>query len=95
MTITLWDRLRAGWASEARWFIRPVELSDGCTLVVHPEISPDGLFWCAEGSAGLRITEPVLASLKLRDFGQWLRLRCDLSGPSPSAKLMIYLALKE
>lgn len=84
------------WASEARWFVRVLELIGRATrLTLHPEISPDGLVWCAEGSAPLTFTEPGLASLPLREFGHWLRLRAELSGDDAAVKVLIYLALKE
>ena len=79
-----------GWASEARWFIRTLELTGG--MRVTPQISPDGLFWCDEGSPALRIAQPGLHSLALRDFGHWLRLRVEVTGRS---KVIVYLALKE
>lgn len=85
-----------GWASEARWFVRSLEVSgDEVALSIYPQISPDGLHWCDEGSAPLTVRAPGLVSLKLRDFGQWLRLRGELTGRDPSVKVIVYLALKE
>ena len=78
------------WASEARWFVRVFEI-DG-VLKLNPQVSPDGLEWCAEGSGGLEIDAPGLHSLALRDFGHWLRLEAKLSG---RARVQILLALKE
>jgi hypothetical protein len=86
----------AGWATEARWFIRVVEMKGNKTaLVITPQLSPDGLFWCDEGREELVIRAPGLHSLALREFGSWLRLRCRVSGQGPSVKVLIYLALKE
>ena len=85
----------AAWAGEARWFVRVVELAEGSRLVCRPQISPDGLYWCDEGSAGVELETPGLASFALRDFGGWLRLDCRLTGAAPSAKVVIHLALKE
>ena len=82
-----------GWATEARWFLRVIELHG--VLSVTPQISPDGLFWCDEGREALRIERPGLYSFPLRDFAHWLRLRADLAGDRPTVKLMIQLALKE
>jgi hypothetical protein len=82
-----------GWASEARWFLRVIELRG--TLAVTPQLSPDGLFWCDGGPEALRVSQPGLYSFPLRDFGHWLRLKAVLTGDSPSVKLMIQLALKE
>jgi len=84
-----------GWAVEARWFVRVLELSgDESGLDLTPEISPDGLVWCAEGTPPLAIRAPGLYSLPLRDFGHWLRLSGRLVGTEPRVKLLIYLALK-
>jgi hypothetical protein len=84
------------WAGEARWFIRLLDLAgDDVSLEAIPQISPDGLFWCDEGSPSLVMRETGLYSLKLREFGQWLRLRCELRGAGPRTKVLIYLALKE
>jgi hypothetical protein len=85
----------AGWASEARWFVRVLDIAEGAALVLTPQISPDGLFWCNEGSAPLHITTGGLHSFSLREFGQWLRLHVAVTGGSPRVKVMIYLALKE
>ncbi len=79
-----------GWATEARWFIRVLDITG--TLRVRPQISPDGLTWCDEGSASLELSEPGLWSFPLRDFGHWLRLRCEVTG---EVKVLVHLALKE
>jgi hypothetical protein len=85
-----------GWASEARWFVRVLDLSgEGAALTVHPQISPAGLFWCDEGSAPLLIEDAGLYSTALRDFGGWLRLRGVLTGVESRFRVLIYLALKE
>jgi len=83
------------WAGEARWFVRVLDIGSDVGLELHPEISPDGLFWCTEGSGPLRISEPGLFSFALRDFGHWLRLNGTLVGSEPRVKVLIYLALKE
>jgi len=86
----------AGWATEARWFIRVVEIKGSdAALSIVPQVSPDGLFWCDEGRSAVVIQAPELRSFALRDFGNWLRLRCRVSGHEPSVKVLIYLALKE
>ena len=84
-----------GWATEARLFVRALEMSAGTVLRVRPRISPDGLFWCDEGSKGLELTAPGLASFPLRDFGHWLQFEASLDGPEPFARILITLALKE
>jgi hypothetical protein len=90
----------AGWASEARWFVRTLELSAGARLRVATQISPDGLVWCDHESVSERIcSETGLTSWPVHEFGQWLRLRVRVEGPSTpedraSTKLLVYLALK-
>ncbi len=85
-----------GWASEALWFIKVIEVTGKDTSIkVRGEISPDGLFWCDSGKEALKITKTGLYPLSLRDFGHWLRLTCTLKGKKPKVKLMIYLSLKE
>jgi len=83
------------WASEARVFVRILEMSPDTVLTVRPRISPDGMFWCDEGSKGLEMREVGLGSFALRDFGHWLQLEIGLEGPQPFARIMVYLALKE
>lgn len=91
----------AGWASEARWFVRVLHSSGSdIELTLTPQISPDGMIWCDEGSAPMRIRPtqdkpPFLYSLGQTHFGQWLRLRGELSGAEASITVIIYLALKE
>jgi hypothetical protein len=86
----------AGWASEARWFVRILEMKGrDAALSLTLQISPDGLFWCDEGGEQLAVRGPGLYSFALRDFGNWLRLRARVSGGEPSVKGFIYLALKE
>ena len=86
----------AAWASEARWFIRVLDIGGtGAALTVAPQVSPDGLFWCDEGHEPLAMSACGLYSIALRDFGGWLRLRAQVKGQNSSIKVMIYLALKE
>ena len=84
-----------GWALEARWFVRVLEIfGENVELTLIPQVSPDGLFWCDEGSDPLKMTATGLSSIALEDFGHWLRLDGKLSGENPSVKVLIYLALK-
>ncbi len=82
-----------GWAEEARWFVRVLELDGQLTLT--PQLSPDGLFWCDDEKVPMVVRDKGLYTLSLRDFGNWLRLRGEFARASSSAKIMIYLALKE
>ncbi len=84
-----------GWASEAIWFVRVLEAGPGTSLNAQAQVSPDGLFWCDKEDPTLTISGTGLAHLPLRNFGAWLRLRGELGGENPSAKVLIYLSLKE
>lgn len=81
------------WAREARVFVRALELTG--TIEATAEISPDGLFWMKEGSPPVRLEQPGLLSFPLREFGHWLRISLRNSGSAPTARVIIYLALKE
>ncbi|TDC07587.1 hypothetical protein E1267_12790 [Nonomuraea longispora] len=86
----------AGWAAEARWFVRTLALEgDAPSLRLTAQISPDGLHWCDDdGSTEQIATEPGMVSMRVREFGHWLRLRATLTGGDPKAKVLVYLALK-
>lgn len=96
------EPFEAGWASEARWFIRILD-ADGANpgIEAMPQISPDGLVWCDDEDRADPVllsadaAEPVMVSFKQREFGNWLRLKVRLSGERPKVKVLIYLALKE
>jgi hypothetical protein len=85
----------AGWAVECRWFVRVITMEGrDPEVVMTPQISPDGLFWCDDEHPSIVISKPGLYSFPLREFGNWLRLRADVKGNNPSVKVMIYLVLK-
>lgn len=85
----------AGWATEARWFIRILDLSGSKTnLHLYAQVSPDGLIWCDEGTSLCEITAPGLYTFAMKEFGGWLRLRGELEGHKQQIKTMIYLSLK-
>jgi hypothetical protein len=81
------------WAREARVFVRTLDLSG--RLTAHAEISPDGLHWTPEGSSAAALDSAGLLSFPVREFGHWLRVVVKCCGESPSARVIIYLALKE
>lgn len=81
------------WASEARIFVRALDLSG--SLEATAEISPDGLFWIPEGSLPVKLEQPGLLTFPVREFGHWLRVVLKNRGTAPSARVIIYLALKE
>lgn len=96
------EPFEAGWAREARWFVRVLEASGSeVMLEAMPQISPDGLVWCddEERAEGIRLhadaPAPAMVSFKQSEFGNWLRLKVRLSGHEPKVKVLVYLALKE
>ena len=84
-----------GWASEARWFVNALEVIGDTALSVTPQVSPDGLHWCDEGSGPTWIHRPGLASIPLVNFGSWLRLKGRIRGQPGEVRIVVYLALKE
>ena len=82
------------WAAEARFFVHVLEVSAGVELAFTTEISPDGLHWCRLDDTAHRTADTGLTSWSVTGFGQWLRLRCRVTGERPAAKLRIYLVGK-
>ncbi|ACU96372.1 hypothetical protein [Saccharomonospora viridis] len=85
----------AGWASEARWFVRVLDARPGTKLVFTTQISPDGLHWCDADVPAQVADGEGLISWPVREFGQWLRIKGSVTGEEGSAKVLIYLTLKE
>ena len=81
------------WAREARIFVRALDLAG--RIEATAEISPDGLFWIPEGTPPVALAQPGLLSFPVREFGHWLRVNLRLTGATPSARVIVYLALKE
>jgi len=85
-----------GWASEGLFFVRVDQMSgDDATLTPRVQLSPDGVNWVDEGTALDPIREPGLHWLRVKHFGGWLRLWCDLAGDQPRVEVTIQLDLKE
>jgi hypothetical protein len=81
------------WAHEARFFVQVHELTG--TLELTTEISPDGLTWCPAGEPPVRVETAGMTSWAVTGFGQWLRVRCRVSGDAvAAARLRIYLVGK-
>jgi hypothetical protein len=96
--VTLTDVLvtepyEVAWAREARVFVRTLNLAG--RIEAAAEISPDGLFWIPEGTPPVALEQAGLLSFPLREFGHWLRIVLRVTGPTPSARVIVYLALKE
>ncbi|CAH1694674.1 conserved hypothetical protein [Hyphomicrobiales bacterium] len=89
----------AGWATEARWFVRIQDAADDAgAVLIRPEISPDGLLWLADEGPTQRIEAKAGEAITFvqREFGNWLRLKVGFEKKSErSAKFLIYLVLKE
>jgi|ETNmetMinimDraft_23_1059889.scaffolds.fasta_scaffold340525_2 hypothetical protein len=79
------------WASEAIFFIH-LEKSSGACPTAYVQVSPDGLHWLDEATAGSAQSGEDSFFLRVREFGGWLRLRFSGTG---SMTATIRLALKE
>lgn len=82
----------AAWASEAIFFLRVEELSDGGSIDARVQISADGMRWLDEGTAVATVNATGDAFVKVKHFGGWLRLAGTVEG---SAEITVQLALKE
>jgi hypothetical protein len=81
------------WSSEARIFVRALDLTG--EIEATAEISADGLFWIPEGSPPVKLAQPGVLSFSVREFGHWLRVVLRNRDAAPSARVIVYLALKE
>ncbi|MFD2540462.1 DUF6385 domain-containing protein [Sphingobacterium chuzhouense] len=84
-----------GWADECIFFIAVENVSgSNSVLAAAVEISHDGVHWVAEGT----ISEPIMTKglhfLRVKHFGNWLRLHCRITGNNPVFRLNIQIALK-
>jgi len=83
----------AAWAGEARWFVQVLERSaEDAELTLTTQVSPDGLTWCDDGE--VRHTAGELTTWTVREFGQWLRVRGEVTPAGAQVKVRIYLAAK-
>lgn len=83
----------AAWADEAIFFIRILAPGHKGKLKFMAELSPDGMRWCAEGTA-CEIAEGMdLGCIRVRHFGGWLRIR-RLDKAKSTPKVIVYLNLK-
>ncbi len=85
-----------GWASECIFFVMVEGVSGRSPrLVGEVEISHDGINWAKEGTVSDPITAEGLHFIRVKHFGNWLRLNCRITGENPSFRLNIQIALKE
>lgn len=82
-----------GWASECIFFIHVEEIVGSPVLEAAVEISHDGIHWCPEGTVSGPIATEGLHFIRVREFGNWLRLNAKVSGGK--MKLNIQIACKE
>lgn len=82
-----------GWASEALFFVRALDAPSAAHLAARVQLSPDGTHWIDEGSI-LPDLRDGLAFVRVREFGNWLRLAGTVSGAG-QVRALIYLVLKE
>lgn len=79
----------AGWAREAVIFVRALKEPTGPQPVVRVEISPDGMRWLAEGTeAAMPAVRDGITVLRVRHFGNWLRIAADFAPGSDSTVLV-------
>jgi hypothetical protein len=85
----------AGWATEAVIFVRALAaegIPAGCEARV--QVSPDGIRWIDEGSRfPLPATAEAVTFVKVRHFGNWLRIEAELPARS-SMKALVTFHLK-
>lgn len=84
----------AGWAHEAVFFIRALKDVQGIQPKVRVEMSPDGMRWVPEGTEALMPAEKDgITTLRIRHFGNWLRVAADFPSGS-EATVLVTLHLK-
>lgn len=73
------EPVEAGWATEAVFFLRAMDEAEGDLPQVRAQISPDGMRWIDEGATtALPKAKDDMEVLRIRHFGNWLRLTADL-----------------
>lgn len=84
----------AGWAREAVIFVRALKAPNGPQPIVRVEISPDGMHWLPEGTeAPMPPFRDGVAALRIRRFGNWLRVAADFA-PGADATVLVAIHLK-
>lgn len=86
----------AAWASEAIFFVRALNIDEtDINISARVQISPDGLFWCDEGTHfDLPAQEDQLVFCKVQHFGGWLRIVGEVP-EKHQLTVIVYLTLKE
>lgn len=79
----------AGWAREAVIFLRALKSPKGPQPRVRAEMSADGMHWVPEGSeCDMPTTQDGIAMLRIRHFGNWLRVAADFQAGSETTVLV-------
>lgn len=79
----------AGWAQEVVIFVRALKDPKGPQPQVRAEISPDGMRWLPEGTAAdMPTTRDGIAVLRVKHFGNWLRVAARFAEGSESTVLV-------
>lgn len=84
-----------GWAKEAIVWWRVLSFEGRSRAVdASVQISPDGMRWVDEGTTiNLKLATDALGFARVREFGNFLRLACDLP-PGAKVKTIVTITLK-
>jgi len=87
------EPVEAGWATEAIFFVRGMEEAEGDLPEIRAQVSPDGMRWVDEGAAiPIPQKRDAIEFLRVRHFGNWLRLKADLpEGATCSLLVSVHL----
>lgn len=84
-----------GWAIEGIFFIKILEIKgNSSSMEINVQISPDGITWVNDDKGALKLDNKGLYFIKVKEFGNWIRLSCKVKGNKSYFKVMIYLVLK-
>jgi len=84
----------AGWAREAVIFVRALKPPNGPQPRLRAEKSPDGMRWLPEGTeAAMPSEKDGVAMLRIRRFGNWLRVAADFA-EGAEATVLVSVHLK-
>lgn len=88
--------LEVAWASEAIFFVDAQQMTQNeHPLLLHVQLSVDGVNWLDEGTTFEPIRDNVSAFRRVSHFGGWLRLVGRLAGGTGRFKVTIHLVVKE
>lgn len=81
-----------GWADEVIFFVLVEDIIGQGTFDAKVQISLDGVHWADEGTAFETISSCGLYFVKVKHFGNYIRLKTDIAGAE--FKLQIQIASK-